>query len=246
VTSLAGKVAVVTGASRGIGAAAATALAAAGAKVVRVARSLREGERNGFVDMPCDVADPQAVTRLGAAVVDRAGPPDLLVNNAGVFHRIPFEEASVEEFIRQVSVNLVGAFAVTLTFMPVMRAAGRGHVVSVGSVADATGFPQNSVYAATKYGLRGMHEALVAEYRGTGIRFSLVSPGPTDTSVWDSAAAGSQSGIPPRHQMLRPEDVAEAILFVASRPAHVQVDWLRLGPSLSPPRPGPDRGPSAA
>ena len=212
--------------------------------MVRVARSLREGERNGFVDLPCDVADPQAVERLGATVLARAGTPDLLVNSAGVFNRLPFEEATVEEFIQQVNVNLVGSFALTRTFVPLMRAAGRGHVVNVGSVADATGFPQNTVYAATKFGLRGMHEALVAEYRGTGIRFTLVSPGPTDTTIWDSVAPDHQSGIPSRDQMLRPEDVAEAILFVASRPTHVQVDWLRLTPNLSPARPRP--GPSPA
>lgn len=228
-SALRGRLAVVTGASRGIGLAVAQSLAGAGARVVRVARSLTRGTHDGFADYPADVADPAAVERLAAGVLAEAGTPDLLVNNAGVFDRMPFEQAPVAELIRQLQVNLVGAFAVTQAFVPAMRQAGRGLVITLGSVADLTAYPENSIYSATKFGLRGLHETLAAEYRGTGLRFSLVSPGPTDTPIWDGVGAGRP--VRPRTEMLTAADVAEAVLFVATRPPRVTIDVLRLTPS---------------
>ena len=92
------------------------------------------------------------------------------------------------------------------------------------------GFPENAAYAAGKYGLRGLHESLLAEYRGTGVRLTLISPGPTDTGIWDPFDPEHRAGFPARAQMLRPADVADAVLFVATRPPGVLIDWLRLGP----------------
>ena len=228
---LAGRLALVTGASRGIGAESAAALAGAGARVVRVARSLKAGAHDGFDDLPCDMSDPTAVARLTSDVLDRIGVPDIVVSNAGVFDRIAFEQASVGELQRQLAVNLVGPFALARGLLPAMRARRSGLHISVGSVADHTGFPDNSVYSATKYGLRGLHESLSAEFRGSGIRFTLVSPGPTDTSIWDSVGSASSLPVRDRSDMLRAADVAQAILFVATRPSHVIVDWLRMGPA---------------
>ncbi len=111
-----------------------------------------------------------------------------------------------------------------------MREAGGGSFITVGSVADHVGFPENAAYAASKYGLRGLHETLVAEYRGTGVRLTLVSPGATDTAIWDPFDPEQRPGFPTREAMLRPADVAAAVLFVATRPAHVHIDWLRLEP----------------
>ena len=230
-TLLAGRLAVVTGASRGIGAETASALAGAGARVVRVARSLTAGKHDGFKDLRCDMSDPPAVARLTAAVLEAIGVPDIIVSNAGVFDRIAFERSSVEDLQHQLAVNLVGPFALARGFLPAMRARGSGLHISVGSVADHTGFPDNSVYSATKYGLRGFHEALSAEFRGSGVRFTLVSPGPTDTAIWDSVGNASSLPVRKRSEMLRPADVAATILFVATRPSHVIIDWLRMGPA---------------
>jgi NAD(P)-dependent dehydrogenase (short-subunit alcohol dehydrogenase family) len=232
VSALAGRLALVTGGSRGIGAAIAVAFRDAGATVVRVARTLPGGLHDGMHDLPCDVSDAAAVARLAADVLARIGVPDIVVNNAGVFERIPFEQAEPAELARQLAVNLVGAFAVARGFLPAMRARRSGVLVTVGSIADHVAFPENTIYSATKYGLRGLHETLAAEYRGTGVRCVLVSPGPTDTSLWDSVDPDNRPGFVPRRVMLRPADVAEAVLFVATRPAHVHVDWLRLGPAL--------------
>jgi NADP-dependent 3-hydroxy acid dehydrogenase YdfG len=122
-----------------------------------------------------------------------------------------------------------------------MREAGDGGFISIGSVADHTGFPENAAYAASKFGLRGLHETLAAEYRGTGVRLTLISPGATDTTIWDPFTPERRPGFPSRAAMLRPEDVADAVLFAATRPAHVHVDWIRLQPSARPPGPNPSR-----
>lgn len=227
---LAGTTAVVTGASRGIGAATAELLRQAGARVAGLARSLEPREEADRWDLPCDLTDSPALESACGQIVERWGAPDVVVNNAGLFLLRPFEDTDAEAFDRQLAANLQAPFGVARAFLPAMRRAGRGMLVTVGSVADHTGLPENAAYAASKYGLRGLHEALSAEYRGSGVRFSLVSPGPTDTSMWDPVDPDARPGFLARSDMLRPEDVAQAIVFVIGRPANVQIDWLRLGP----------------
>ena len=228
-SALAGRVALVTGASRGIGAATAEALRAAGARVVRVARALPP--REDFLDLPADLTDAAQVEALAERVRREVGPPDVVVSNAGGFLLRPLEQTTVADFDAQVAINLRAAFAVARTFLPMLRDAGRGCFVTVGSVADHVGFPENAAYAASKYGLRGLHETLLAEFRGTGVRLTLVSPGPTDTDIWGPFDPDRREGFPRRAEMLRPADVADAVLFVATRPPNVLVDWLRLGPT---------------
>ncbi|HEU5303961.1 MAG TPA: SDR family oxidoreductase [Gemmatimonadales bacterium] len=229
-TRLAGRVALVTGASRGIGAAVARALAGEDAKVIRVARSLADAGSDRFEDLRCDLTDPGQVSRLSSRVLAEHGPPDIIVSNAGAFLLRPLERTEPADLDLQLAVNVKASFYVARAFLPVMRQAGQGSFITVGSVADHVGFPGNSAYGASKYGLRGLHESLLAEYRDSGVRLTLVSPGPTDTSVWDPIDPDHREGLPSRAEMLRPGDVAEAILFVATRPPHVLIDWLRLGP----------------
>jgi len=231
VTALAGRLALVTGASRGIGAAAARALAGAGARVVRVARSFADHRDDRYLDFPCDLTDERQVEELAGRVIGAEGVPAVVVSNAGGFLLQPLERTTAADFDAQIALNLRGAFLLARAFLPAMRDAGGGSFISVGSVADHTGFPENAAYAASKYGLRGLHETLAAEYRGTGVRLTLVSPGATDTTIWDPFAPERRPGFPSRATMLRPEDVADAILFAATRPDRVQVDWIRLQPS---------------
>ncbi|HXS23961.1 MAG TPA: SDR family oxidoreductase [Gemmatimonadales bacterium] len=230
-SSLAGQVALVTGASRGIGAAVASALRGAGARVVRVARSLERGVHDGFDDLPCDISDAAAVARMADDVLAQVGTPDVVVNSAGVFDRIPFEQTSVAELQRFLATNLVGQFAVARAFLPPMHLRGSGLLVNVGSIADHRAFPENTIYSTTKFGLRGLHETLALEYRGSGVRCSLISPGPTDTPIWDDVDPENRRGTVPRHAMLKPADVAEAVLFIATRPPRVHVEWLRIFPA---------------
>jgi NAD(P)-dependent dehydrogenase (short-subunit alcohol dehydrogenase family) len=231
VTALAGRVALVTGASRGIGAAVADSLGAAGGTIVRVARSLTDGWQNGRLDLRADLTDAGQAARMAERVRHEAGVPDIVVHNAGSFLLKPLAETTPAEFDAQIQSNLRSAFLVARELLPAMAALRRGTFVSVGSVADHVGLPENAAYAAGKYGLRGLHETLVAEYRGTGVRLTLVSPGATDTSIWDPFDPDHRPGFPSRAAMLRPADVAEAVLFVVTRPPSVQVDWLRLGPA---------------
>jgi NAD(P)-dependent dehydrogenase (short-subunit alcohol dehydrogenase family) len=232
-TALAGRVAVVTGASRGIGAATAEALRRAGATVARLARSLDDGARGSFHDLRCDVTDPIAVAAAAERVRAGLGVPEVVVSNAGAFLLQSLDVTTPDALEGQIAANLRGPYYVARAFLPSMRSAGRGVFVTVGSIADHVGFPGNSAYAATKYGLRGLHESLVAEFRGTGVRLTLLSPGPTDTAIWDPVDPDARPGLVPRAAMLRPVDVAEAVLFAVTRPAHVHVDWLRINPAAS-------------
>ncbi|MEO6058241.1 MAG: SDR family oxidoreductase [Gemmatimonadales bacterium] len=228
-TPLEGRVALVTGASRGIGAATAEALWTAGARVVRVARALEP--REGFIDLPVDLTDDRQVEVLAARLEREVGVPDVVVSNAGSFLLRSLADTSVADFDAQVAINLRAPFALARALLPRLAAAGGGRYIAVGSVADHVGFPDNAAYASSKYGLRGLHETLVAEYRGTGVRLTLISPGPTDTDIWEPFDPDRREGFPTRAQMLRPADVADAVLFVATRPPHVLIDWLRLGPA---------------
>jgi NAD(P)-dependent dehydrogenase (short-subunit alcohol dehydrogenase family) len=230
VSGLAVRLAVVTGASRGIGAAVGAALAAGGARVLGISRS-GTASAQGVQPRRCDVTDADAVAALAGTVSAHHGTPDVVVSNAGGFLLRPLAETTPAEFDAQVAVNLRGAFLMAKAFLPAMRSAGRGSYISVGSVADHIGFPENAAYSAAKYGLRGLHEALAAEYRGSGVRLTLVSPGPTDTAIWDPFDPDQRPGFPARQAMLRPEDVADAIVFAATRPPRVHIDWIRLGPA---------------
>ena len=237
-TGLGGQVALVTGASRGIGAAVAELLVAEGADVIRVARSLSAGYRGRVHDLPCDLTDPAQVTRLGELVLAEHGAPDIVVSNAGAFVLAPLADTEPADLELQLAVNVKAPFYLAQAFLPAMRAAGKGCLITVGSVADHVGLAENSAYGASKYGLRGLHETLLAEYRESGVRLTLVSPGATDTAVWDAVDPDHRAGLTPRANMLHAVDVAEAILFVATRPPRVHIDWLRLDPSRTKSTPG--------
>ena len=234
--ALHGRRAVVTGASRGIGLAVAERLVAEGAEVALVARSVpaldeavaRLGER--AVAIPCDVTDSAAVDALAASLADRwDSPPDLLVNNAGVFELALLRDTEPALFERAVHTNLIAPFLLVRAFLPAMHARGRGHVVTIGSIADRAVFPENGAYAASKFGARALHEVLRAETRGSGVRATLVSPGPTDTPLWDAHDPDGRPGFTPRAAMLPADAVADAVVWAATRPDAVNVDELRIG-----------------
>ena len=235
---LTGRAAVVTGASRGIGLATAGTLAAAGARVVMLARTKRElDERAAEIDadavaIACDVTDATAVdaaAREARRIL--GGAPDILVNNAGAFALAEIDRMETAEFERTIAVNLIAPFHLVRAFLPGMRERGAGHIVTIGSIADRVAFPENGAYAASKFGLRALHEVMRAELRGTGVRATLVSPGPVDTPMWDPIAPETRPGFTPRAAMLSADAVADAVLYVVTRPAAVNIDELRLSRS---------------
>ena len=227
---LAGRTAVITGASRGIGAATARAFAQAGARVALMARTKTEldtlaAELDGIA-VQCDLRDPDSLRRaVELARKSLGGAPDILVNNAGVFRTGPVGELEAGMLEESIALNLVAPMLVVEAFLPGMRERNSGHVVTIGSVADRKIFPGNSVYSASKFGLRAMHEVLRTELKGTGVRATLVSPGSTDTSLWDDAGEGD---FPPRSAMLSAEAVADAILYAVTRAPETNIDELRL------------------
>lgn len=238
VSRLAGRAALVTGASRGIGLEVARVLAAEDMRVAMLARSqdaLRAaaseiGER--AVAIPCDVADAAAVERAANVVRDKfAGAPDVIVNCAGIFQLAPITETSAGAFRRALDVNLVAPFLVVRAFLADMRARGSGHVVTIGSIADRAVFPENAAYAASKFGARALHETVRLELRGSGVRASLVSPGPVDTALWDEIDPDTRPGFTPRREMLSTSAVADAVRYVVTQPPAVNIDELRLSHS---------------
>jgi len=184
----AGKVVVITGASAGIGAAAARRFAAEGARVVLAARGARELETiareigtEHALAVPTDVTDPAAATALLDRAVATFGGVDVLVNNAGYNRRGPVEHAPAEELARIVDVNLRAPIVLTRLAIPHLRRAGGGAIVNVASIAGRIPLPEEATYSATKFGLRAFTFALADELEGSGITVSAVSPGPVET-----------------------------------------------------------------
>ena len=225
-----------TGASRGIGLAVADALGGAGMHVVRLSRSLKDGTAKNRTDIQADVAQPAAVERAIGRVVKELGVPDIVVNNAGIFLVKPLAETTQEDFTTTLATNLTAPFLVARALIPRMVERGSGHLVSVGSISDYIGFPGSSAYAASKFGLRGMHEVIRAETAKTRVRTTLVSPGPVDTDLWDEVDPDSKPGFTKRKDMMRAEDVAAAVLFAVTLPERVTITEIRMLPTGYTPR----------
>jgi NADP-dependent 3-hydroxy acid dehydrogenase YdfG len=230
-TPLEGSLALVTGASRGIGLAVADELRAAGAHVVRMSRSLPDGSGERETTLRCDVRREEDVGRAVERVLGELGTPDIVVNNAGVFFVKALAETTLAEFTQSVATNLTGPFLVARALVPAMVQRGRGHLVTIGSSSDHIAYPGNAAYAASKHGVRGLHEVVAAELAGTGVRATLISPGAVNTEMWDPIDPDTKSGFRRRADMMLAEDVAEAVLFAVTRARRVTVSEMRLMPT---------------
>ena len=228
----------VTGASRGIGAAIASALAGQGARVVMLARNetrLNEAAKRlkGSIPLTCDVSDPKSVVKAASKIKNELGAaPDILVNNAGIFGVSTVEETTTDFFIETINTNLVGPFLFVRAFLADMKKRKSGHIVTIGSIADRTIYTGNAAYSAAKFGLRAVHEVLRAELRGSGVRASLISPASTDTEIWNSVTVTDPAGKPhSKRPLLSPDDVVAAVMFALTQPERVNIDELRLSHS---------------
>ena len=242
---LRGRVIGVTGASRGIGLAIASALLERGARVALLARGEEElraaaaGLGEGALPVVADVRDPVAVAQGFERVVEHFGALDGLVNNAAVgrIHRI--EDASDEDLRAQVEINLLGPIFCCRTAIPHLRASGRGHIINVSSDSVERPFPFLGVYSATKAGLETFTRALRDELVGSGVRVTLLRLGPALTSFardWgegagDAIAAWQAGGYMDPTRVVRPEVVAEAAVQVLTLPVEASVHTLDVRPT---------------
>ena len=217
-TTLDGAVALVTGASSGIGEAAARMLSARGSKVILVARDKprldaivsdirsRGGEARAYA---VDLADSDAISTAVAKIVSDLGVPDVLVNNAGAGRWLRVAETSAEEAARMVTVPYLAAFNVTREFLGGMLSRGTGHIVNVTSVASRLVWPGAVAYTAARWAMEGFTAALRADLYGSGIGVTLAVLGPVDSPYWQHNP-GSRERLPKRAAGIRPLTTAEA------------------------------------
>jgi NADP-dependent 3-hydroxy acid dehydrogenase YdfG len=227
-SSLKGMTAVVTGGSRGIGRAVAASLVQAGVRTIIVARDAAVLEDAsgaiGADGLSVDLADAAEVERAIVDLRDRLnGPPSILVNAAGTFTIAPVADTSASAFDAALATNVRAPFALIHAFLPAMLERGSGHIVTIGSVAGRLAFAGNGAYSAGKFAVRGLHEVLDAELRGSGVRTTLIEPAATDTGLWDSIDFATNPGLPERSAMMRPESVAEAVMFALTRAPDVAI-----------------------
>jgi len=232
------KVAVVTGASSGIGAATARALAADGYRVALLARRLDRittlaGELgNGPVAIEADVTDRDSIAAAAGRVRQELGPAGVLVNNAGVMLLGPFGSAQRADYRQMIEVNLLGAITATEVFLDQLKEGG-GDIINIPTVAGRPARPGNGVYAATKWGLGGWSESLRQELL-PDVRVTLVEPGVVATELPGHIThAGTRQGVQQLYDKaeVTAEDIAEVIAFTLSRPRRLAINEILLRPA---------------
>ncbi len=245
--SLAGQVAIVTGASSGIGRAIAAELLSAGAHVVLAARRAAEleavvaelagppGSAIAAIAVPTDVADESAIERLVARAIGAFGRLDILINAAGIggFGLVHKLDAALLD--RVWAVNVRGAILAAKHVVPILAAQGHGAIVNIGSVSSKRGWPQGTPYVASKFALRGFTECLRMEMRESGVRVVLVCPDLTATGFF-AASGVALSG---REAMLEAEEVAATVRFALELPPGADLTELDLFPAKRPARAAP-------
>jgi 3-oxoacyl-[acyl-carrier protein] reductase len=225
---LQGKVALVTGASRGIGAAVASALAVEGVRLGLASRSGDDLGLDNAVARPTDVRDPDAVQAIVDDLMDAFGRLDILVVNAGVGAYGPFLELPPEDLEEMVDVNVKGALYSIRSALPHLIASGEGDIVTVASEAGRRGLPYEAVYCSSKFAQIGLTRALDHELREAGVRCTNVAPGGVATDF--AMGHGRTPDMPELAGMMSPEDVAEAVMFVLTRPRGHRILEMAMRP----------------
>ena len=233
------KVALVTGGGRGIGRAIGKALGAAGARVVVTARTQAaiDAVAQEIVDaggaaaaMAMDLADESSVRPVFAAVRERFGRLDVLVNNAGIGLYGPVKDVPLEDLDRMVGVNLRGTFLCCQEAMRIMAPQKSGYIINISSVVGFKGYPKQAGYTATKHAVMGLTKSLAVEAQEHGIRTSAILPGGVDTAMVREARPDLDPAI-----LLQPEDVAQAVLYLLSLSDRAAVDEIYIRRRTSQP-----------
>lgn len=218
---LEGKAALVTGASRGIGAAVARRLHEEGVKVALASRSGDDLGLDGAVARPCDVRLPEELEAIAAEAAERFGRLDILVANAGVGAYGPFLDLPPEQLDEMIDVNLKGTLYAVRAALPHLIASGEGDIVTLASEAGRRGLPLEAVYCASKFGQVGFTRALDHEVREHGVRCTNVCPGGVATDFALEEGRGRTPDVLPG--MMTAEDVADVVLFVLTRPRNHRI-----------------------
>jgi 3-oxoacyl-[acyl-carrier protein] reductase len=225
---LTGKVAIVTGGTRGIGRAIASSLVSAGAKVAITARNLNEiSNAAGYV---CDVRDYVQVKSTFARIAEDLGGVDILINNAGIGIFAPVESTSVEDFRAVLETNVFGVFYCCHEAIPLIKQRGGGYIINISSLAGTNAHPGMAAYNASKFGLNGFSEALMQEVRHDGIKVSYIMPGSVNTEFGGDEPSDDKSW------QLQPDDIAQVVLDLLAHPDRSLPSRVEIRPSRPPKR----------
>ena len=226
------KIAVITGAGRGIGKAIAEAYAAAGSKVVCAARSTDEIEplaaQLGGLAITCDVSQESEIQNLMSQTLDAFGQIDILVNNAGAVARLPVHELPVEDWDYVMNVNLRAVFLCCKYAIPSMLARGSGCIINISSGAGVAGPRNRSAYASSKHGVMGLTKVLHVEYLHKGIRTHVILPGAT---VSQMRTEGFPNEDP--DSLIQADDIADAAVFLATQKGTAHTLEVRVSQGLA-------------
>ncbi|MEP0005521.1 MAG: SDR family oxidoreductase [Balneola sp.] len=237
--NLKSKIAIVTGASSGIGAEFSKDLVKKGAKVYGLARSIdklnsiREKLGNNFVPVQQDITDSESLETWVEETFSDDHSPDILINNAGLGYFANVDDLKISEWDKMLNVNLSGIFYLTRLVVPLMKQNENiCHIVNISSIAGLMGNPQISAYNATKYGLRGFSDALFKELRYDGIKVSCFFPGSIATNFFDAIDEVDQ-----HPNMMQASDVSDTLIHVLETPDNFLINEIIMRP-LNPKNPG--------
>lgn len=234
------RVALVTGGSLGIGQAAIAALAPRGYAIAALARgkagleaaidALDEAARQRVIAVPADVTREAEVKAAVDAVIERFGRLDVLINCAGgsMSARRRLADSTSAEWHRLIDVNLTGTYLMCRTALPYLEKSEDAYILNVQSTASYAAQPGVSLYAASKYGVRALTEALIEEYRNSAVRITSVSPGPVDTNIWSHKVEPPSDS--QRALMMRPADIADIFMWLLERPRRLHIPNITVTP----------------
>jgi len=233
-STIEGKVAVITGASAGIGAAIARNLAQAGARLVLTARredrlqALAQELGSGTAWLAADISAPDTAARLLGLARERFGAADILVNNAGILRVGTVDSFDLDALTPMIATNYEAAVRSSYVFARAMKAAGAGAIVNISSIGAHLTAPGSGVYGGLKRALEAFTDSLRIELAGSGVRVGLVAPGTTSTEIFDDMKAQGQRGWDEYVTPLQPEDIAAAVRYLLEQPPRATVSRVHV------------------
>jgi len=236
---LASKVAIVTGASRGIGRAISVALAQEAATVVLAARSIRKlqetadqvTEAGGKAEIVVtELTEEESIKNLIKTTGEKFGRLDILINNAGVTHSAKLEQTTTENWERCMQVNARAPFILCREALGLLRKSEAGYIINIASVVGVKGYPLQSAYTSSKHALRGMTISLAEELKGSNIRVHLLCPGGVDTELVQKVRPDIK-----KDELMQPEEIAELVLYLVTHKGNAVIDELHIRRATSTP-----------